>query len=159
MIRTPLFIAEGQLACYQPYLAGVDDHLEGMVGVYSPITGRRRSCTGVPVGERGTLIAVANAADLDPSQGLECVTAPGRVGIRLASGTIAANTPIPGKRGPADLVGCAPGNGTGRPALDEQARVLEDLTVSLEIHGPGCACEPPPLTATGSANQAGGDDA
>lgn len=142
MTVTKRDLAEGRLITYDPHLPGTDDHLTGMVGVVSPITGQRRTLATVPVGESGQLIAVLDDDDATDirTDGFPLAACMTRRAVVLAAGRIGANTPIPGRQGPADLVGCAPGDGTGPCRLHPATEVVLDRFVRLEVHGPGCAC-------------------
>jgi hypothetical protein len=141
MAVTKHALAEGRLIEYHPHLPGTDDHLAGMVGVVSPITGNRHTLAAVPVGESGQLIAVLNDATDTWAGGLPLAAcATDRTAVALAAGRIGANTPVLGRRGPSDLVGCASGDGTGACGLHPAAEAVLDRFVRLEVHGPGCAC-------------------
>lgn len=136
-------VGQGRLIRYTTRLPGLDDHWLGMVGLASPITGRRRPLIRVPVGQTGALVAVTDAgADLEPGQDYVTARAAGKVGVLLAAGIVVANTPVPGQAGPADLVGCAPEPGEGFPQLHPIAETVADRTVGLEIHRVGCGCCP-----------------
>lgn len=143
MAVTKRVLAEGRLIDYHPHLPGTDDHLAGMVGVVSPITGQRRTLAAVPVGDTGQLIAVLDDKTDICTDGIPLAAcATDRTSVVLAAGRFGANTPIPGRRGPADLVGCAPGEGTGVCGLHSETEAVLDRLVRLEVHGPGCACAP-----------------
>lgn len=151
-------LAEGRLVQYEPHMPGTDDHLTGMVGVVSPITRRRRVLHAVPLGQTGLIIAtLADAGVLDDSVPLAACAAD-RQSLVLSEGRIGANTPIPGRSGPADLVGCAPGEGTGPCELRPEAAAVLDRLVRLEVHDFGCACKQGPLTATGPGSRTEVDD-
>jgi len=161
MAVTKHALAEGRLIEYHPHLPGTDDRLGGMVGVVSPITGQRRTLAAVPVGETGQLLAVLGDTTGTLTGGLPLATCvPGHAALVLAAGRIGANTPIPGRRGPADLVGCAPCDGTGQYGLHPETVEALGRVVRLELHGPGCACEAAPaVAATGPGTRAEAADA
>jgi hypothetical protein len=146
-------LAEGRLVQYEPHLPGTDDHLSGMVGVISPITGRRRVLHAVPIGQTGLIIAtLVEPSDLDDSAP-RAACAADRQSLVLAAGCIGANTPIPGRSGPADLVGCIPGEGTGPCELRPETEAALGRLVRLEVHGPGCACKQGLTTVTGPGSR------
>ncbi|MCC3762583.1 hypothetical protein K3N28_05805 [Glycomyces sp. TRM65418] len=146
-------LAEGRLIQYEPYLPGTDDHLRGMVGVLSPITGRRRVLHAVPVGQTGLIIAtLTGPSNLEGTVPLAACAAD-RPSLVLAAGSIGANTPIPGRSGPADLVGCAPGEGTGPCELRPETEAVLGRLVRLEVHAPGCACKQGLTTVTGPGSR------
>ncbi|MCD0444285.1 hypothetical protein LO763_11695 [Glycomyces sp. A-F 0318] len=160
MSVTNRVLAEGRLIAYHPHLPGTDDHLSGMVGVVSPITGQRRILAAVPVGETGQLIAVLTETPSFDAEGMPLAACAGnRTSVVLAAGGVGANTPIPGRKGPADLVGCAPSDGTGPCELRPETEHLLGAMVRLELHGPGCACKQPRFVATGAEDRAGNGDA
>lgn len=134
-------LAEGRLTMYEPHLPGTDDHLSGTVGVVSPITGQRRTLHAVPVDQAGALIAVLSASTgAESTDAPQAVCAPGTSAVVLAVGRFDANTPIPGRPGPADLIGCAPTDGSGPFELRPEAESLRGALVRLEVHGLACAC-------------------
>ncbi|MEU6858498.1 hypothetical protein AB0B28_06455 [Glycomyces sp. NPDC046736] len=156
MTVTNRVLAEGRLIEYRPHLPGTDDRLGGMVGVVSPITGQRRTLAAVPVCDTGQLIAVlSEGISLKADDFPVTACAKARTSLLLAAGRIDANTPIPGKQGPADLVGCAPGEGIGPSRLHPATEHVLGRMVRLELHGPECICHAVaagPHTWMGAAN-------
>ncbi|MEU6246114.1 hypothetical protein [Glycomyces sp. NPDC047010] len=149
-------LAEGRLTVYEPHLPGTDDQLSGMVGVVSPITGQRRILHAVPVELAGALIAVPSATTgTDATDAPQAACAPGKATAVLAVGRFGANTPIPGRPGPADLIGCGPMDGSGPCELRTEAERLCGCLVRLEVHGPGCACAQALESSAGPATGAG----
>ncbi|GAB4001342.1 hypothetical protein GCM10029992_36550 [Glycomyces albus] len=145
------FLAEGRLTRYRLRLPGLDDHLNGCLAVASPITAKPRPLAAVPVGHTASLVAVADYDRLPVGLARIDIGVHGKAGVLLGRGVIVANTPVPGKTGPADVVGAVPGDGTGFPELTSAADALDGVFVRLELHGLDCTCAP--VDAAASAAQ------
>lgn len=116
----------------------------GMVALHDVQTERRLILPRVPVGRTGVLVAAMTIADLPEHLGevdLHTQNA-ASVSIVLASGTLRANQPAP-SRGPADLIGCAPGGATWCWLDPDAIGFATDRHVRLEFHR-ACTCAPAP---------------